>query len=158
AAGIGAIYREFYSPTAFVERYLSLLSEGRAADALAVPGVSVDSATLANAGLPAMASEALLRSTALAPLVVSDITEEPHGDITHVTVDFTAGDHAGTTTFDVESRGWIGVAPAWRFAHTPLAVIDLDVSGSMRFSVNGFEVDKRQVSAAGAEADPADPV
>ncbi len=32
--------------------------------------------------------------------------------------------------------------------------MNLAVSGSMQFEVNGFEVDKRQVSADGVEADP----
>ena len=59
---VAAIYREFYSPTAFVERYLGLLAEGRAADALAVPGVSRSTPPqLEAAGLPATASDALLR-------------------------------------------------------------------------------------------------
>ena len=42
--------------------------QGRAADALAVPGVPIDSADLDAAGLPITASEALLRRAALAPL------------------------------------------------------------------------------------------
>jgi len=155
AAGVGSLYRQFYGPTAFVERYLSLLGDGRAADALAVPGVSVDSAELEAAGLPATASEALLRPAALAGLTdVRAVSEETDGDVTRVTMSFTAGGHDGTATFDVAPDGWAGVVPTWRFAHTPLAVLDLTVRGSMRFTVNGFEVDKRQVSAAGAEADP----
>lgn len=154
AAGVGALYREFYSPTAFVERYLSLLGEGRAADALAIPGVSVDSAELTAARLPATASEALLRRAALSTLTdVKTVSEERVGDVTRVTVSYTAGGHRGTAAFDIAANGWIGVTPAWRFAHTPLAVLDLTVRGSMRFSVNGFEVDKRQVSVDGVEAD-----
>ena len=34
-----ALAQQFYSPRAFVERYLALLAEGHAADALALPGV-----------------------------------------------------------------------------------------------------------------------
>ena len=159
AAGIGALYREFYSPTAFVERYLSLLGEGRAADALAVPGVAPDSSELSAAGLPATASEALLRQAALSTLSdVKTVSEVQNGDVTRVTVSYVAGGHAGTASFDVAANGWIGVAPAWRFAHTPVAVLDLTVRGSMSFSVNGFEVDKRQVSVDGVDADPLAPV
>ncbi|WP_235201517.1 hypothetical protein [Microbacterium sp. CH12i] len=45
AAG-AVLYKEFYGPSSFVTRYLDLLATGHAADALRVPGVSVDRATL----------------------------------------------------------------------------------------------------------------
>lgn len=159
AAAFGAIHREFYSPTAFVERYLAMLSNGRAWEALTVPGVAVESADLEAAGLPATASDALLRSAALAPLEDARVVaEETEGALTHVTVKYEAGGYAGTTTFDVEREGSIGLAPTWRFATSPLAVMDLTVKGSMEFSVNGFEIDKRQVSVDGMDADPLAPL
>jgi hypothetical protein len=159
AAAVGAVGQQFYSPKAFVERYLSMLSTGRAAEALMVPGVAVDSADLEAAGLPAGSSDALLRAAALAPLTDAHVvSEETSGEVTLVTVDYEAGGHEGTTTFEVEREGSIGIAPTWRFATSPLAVMDLEVRGSMQFSVNGFEVDKRQVSPDGLEADPLDPV
>lgn len=158
-AAAGAVQQQFYSPSAFVERYLSTLSAGHAAEALALPGVAVDSAELEAAGLPATASEALLRSAALAPLEDARVvSQQPDGDVTHVTVEYEAAGHGGTTTFDVERDGSIGIAPTWRFATSPLAVMDLEVRGSMQFSVNGFEVDKRQVSADGVEVDPLAPL
>ncbi|MCC2032707.1 hypothetical protein KEC57_11000 [Microbacterium sp. BWT-G7] len=159
AAATGVIQREFYSPTAFVERYLGLLADGNAADALMLPGVTVSSAQLEAAGLPATASEALLRSAALAPLTdVRVVSEEVDGDITRVTVAYDARGYDGTTTFDVERDGAIGLAPTWRFATSPLAVMNLTVEGSMSFDVNGFTVDKRQVSVDGVDADPLAPV
>nr|WP_295576360.1 hypothetical protein [uncultured Microbacterium sp.] len=154
--GTGAyLYQQLYSPTAFVLGYLDLLSQGRAADALAVPGVPIDSADLTAARLPETASEALLRRDALAPL--NDITAEKvevEDGVTAVTVSYSSGPFEGTSTFQVEQNGWIGVAPSWRFAQSPLAVIDLTVRGAMQFRVNGFEVDKRQVSPEGVDADP----
>ncbi len=152
----GAVmYDRLYSPAAFVERYLDLLSQGRAADALAVPGVRVDSAQSEGAGLPSDASEALLRRAALAPLSDVSVVETIEHDGVHaVTVDYTAGTHGARSTFRVEQDGMVGVAPSWRFAASPLAVIDLTVRGAMQFSVNGFEIDKRQVLEAGPEADP----
>ncbi|MEU1973116.1 hypothetical protein ABZ477_15785 [Microbacterium sp. NPDC019599] len=154
-AGVSVLYREFYSPSAFVERYLGMLSDGRAADALAVAGVAVDSAELEAAGLPVSASDALLRSAALAPLTdVRVVSETTEGDETEVVVEYTAGAYPGRTTLEVERDGWIGVAPTWRFARSPLAVVDLTVLGSMSFQVNGFEIDKRQVSPEGPDADP----
>ena len=159
AAGGAVLVREFYSPSAFVERYLGLLSEGRAADALAVPGVAVDSAELEAAGLPAQSSEALLRTAALAKLTdVEIVSETTDGDITEVTVAYKAGPYPAHSTFEIESNGTIGVAPTWRFARSPLAVIDLTVLGSMSFDVNGFTVDKRQVSIDGVDADPVAPL
>lgn len=155
-AGGASVYRSFYSPSAFVLRYLGLLQDGRAADALALPGVALDAESLAAAGLPATASDALLRQAALASLDDVHVTDErADGDETVVSVRFTAEGHAGAMSFRVAPDGFIGVAPTWRFAQSPLAVIELSVSGSMVFDVNGFALDKRQVSADGADADPA---
>lgn len=159
AAGGISLYKYFYSPTAFVENYLSLLSQGRAADALLVPGVAIDSEQLDAAGLPTFASDALLRGNALTSLSgVSTVSEITEGETTRVTVKYKAGSFGGTSTFSVVRDGWIGVVPTWRFAQTPLSVIDLTLRGSMRFDVNGFEIDKRQVSAEGADADPMAPL
>ncbi len=158
-AAWGVIERQFYSPAAFVERYVDLLAEGRAADALTVPGVDVTTADLEAAGLPPTASEALLRRAALAPITdVEVVSEEQDGDITRVTIEYRASGYDGRTTFAVERDGSIGLAPTWRFAKSPLAVMNLGVTGSMAFDVNGFEIDKRQVSPEGADADPAAPV
>ena len=94
AAGGVTLYRELYSPTAFVLRYLDLLSDGRAADALALPGVALDAAALEAAGLPSTASNALLRSAALSSLTdVVGVSEEASGDSTRVTVEYVAGGH-----------------------------------------------------------------
>lgn len=159
AAGVATLYKEFYSPTAFVERYLSLLADGHAADALRVPGVAVDTPALEAAGLPVTASDALLRSDVLASLTDVAVESETEDDgVSRVAVTYRAGGVEGRTTFAVEHDGWIGVAPTWRFAESPLAVMDLVVRGSMSFDVNGFEIDKRQVSPDGLDADPLAPV
>ena len=160
AAGVGALYREFYSPTAFVERYLSLLSDGRAADALGVPGVAVDAAALEAAGLPATASDALLRPAALATLTDVTVGEEQRRENGRVAIEvsYRAGDFPGSTTFEIERGPRIGLAPTWRFSRSPLALMELTIGGSMTFTVNRFEMDKRQVSPEGADADPLAPV
>lgn len=162
-AAVGAatvtIYRDLYSPGAFVARYLEMLSQGRAPEALALPGVTIDSTDLTSAGLPADASEALLRRAALAPLSDIQVVSEQESDgVEVVTMSYQAGPHRGTSTFRVERSGWVGLAPTWRFAQSPLAVIDLTLRGATAFSVNGFAVDTRQVSPAGAQADPLAPV
>ena len=158
ATGGLTAYREFYSPSAFVTRYLTLLSEGRAADALRLPGVALSHGDL-DSDTFRSASDALLRRDALGTLTDIRVTEErPDHDATAVTVQYKAGGHLGSSTFRVVQDGWIGVAPAWEFAQSPLAVISLTVRGSDRFSVNGFELDRRQVAAQGAESSPLDPV
>ncbi|SJN17150.1 hypothetical protein FM104_01260 [Microbacterium esteraromaticum] len=158
-AGGAALYQQFYSPTAFVERYLGLLSSGRAADALRTPGVAVDLSLLENSGIEPTASEALLRTAALTTLTDYEVTSEKQEDGTYrVAVDYTAGGVEGSSTFSVERNGWIGVVPDWRFAQSPLAEIELTVRGSDTFAVNGFALDRRQVSSHGADAAPLDPL
>lgn len=164
AGAIGAtgtlMYRHLYSPTAFVLTYLDLLGRGQAADALALPGVAIDSSAQGKAELWTSASDALLRRDALAPLTDATPVSEVADDdgTTLVTVAYTAGSYEGTSTFRVRQAGWLGVAPAWRFDDSPLAVINLSVRGAMQFQVNGFEMDKRQVSPARENADPLQPV
>ena len=158
ATGV-TLYREYYSPTAFTMRYLSLLQDQRAPEALAMPGVAVDSVALDEAGLPANSSDALLRRAAMSDLKnITPVSEETVGDLTRVTVEYTAQGVTGRTTLEIARDGWIGVVPGWRFSQSPLSVVSLTVRGSMRFSVNGFEIDKRQVSAHGVDAAPLDPV
>ncbi|ALX65890.1 hypothetical protein [Microbacterium sp. XT11] len=158
-AGISTLYQQFYGPSAFVTRYLDLLAEGRAADALHVPGVSIDRDTLQSAGITGAPSEAMLRPTALAALADVHVeSEKAHDGAFDVTVSYTAGGHPGQTTFTVEQDGWVGVTPNWRFTTSPLAVVELTLLGSDQFSVNDFEVDRRQISAAGADAAPLDPL
>ncbi|QYM64222.1 hypothetical protein [Microbacterium sp. Se5.02b] len=158
-AGGATLYQQFYGPSAFVVRYLDLLSSGMAADALRVPGVAIDRETLEKAGIAPSASEALLRRSALAPLTdVKVESEKPAEGGTAVTVSYEASGHAGTSTFLIEQDGWAGVTPNWRFTTSPLAVVELTVRGADQFAVNGFEVDRRQVSAAGADAEPLDPL
>lgn len=153
-AGAATLYRTVYGPAAFVEHYLSLLADGRATDALATPGVAITTAELEAEGLPSTASDALLRSAALADLAdIETVEVAEDGSVTAVTVGYTAGGFPGTTTFEVERDGWIGIAPAWRFTRSPLAVMDVDLQGSLVFEVNGFELDKRQVIPDGIEGD-----
>lgn len=152
-AGGATLYQQFYSPSAFVVRYLDLLSSGLAADALRVPGVAIDREILEKSGIDATASEAMLRRSALAELRDVQVeSEKPTPGGVAVTVSYQASGHPGTSTFLIEQDGWTGITPTWRFAKSPLAVIELTVRGADQFAVNGFEVDRRQVSAAGQEA------
>lgn len=160
-AALASLYRSFWGPSAFAERYVQLLADGRATDALAIDGVAASSAALEEAGLSADASDALLRSKALS----DDLTDirpvsEQRGDdgAIAVTLGYRIDGEPHETTFQVSRSGWSGLAPTWRFAESPLAEIDVDTHGSWRFTVNDFEVDKRQVSPQGLEADPDEPI
>lgn len=158
-AGGASLYREFWGPAAFVTRYLDLLADGRAADALHIPGVAIDRDTLDEAGIDATASEALLRSAALGPLTHVKITSQTAvNDVFAITVSYRASGHKGSTTFHVRQDGWTGVTPNWRFTTSPLAIVQLTVRGSDTFAINGFEVDRRQVSAARENAGALDPL
>ncbi len=159
AAGGMSLYQQFYSPSAFVQRYLDLLATGRSGEALKVPGVSLDLAVLQDAGIDPGASEALLRRAALAPLSDVKVTaEKQDGEVHEITVGYRAAGVKGSSTFRIAQDGWVGVTPNWRFTRSPLAEIELTVLGSDVFAVNGFTVDRRQVSVDGAEAAPLDPL
>lgn len=161
--GFLALYKEFWSPGAFAERYVETIAAGDASDALAIPGVRPEFAELEGIGR-GYASEALLRSATL----TSDITDieavreesafEDGHEVTAVTVRFTLDGKADEMVFRVARAEESGLVPSWRFETTPLSVIDLTVRGSWRFSVNGFEIDKRQIAPAGLEAEPLDAV
>lgn len=159
SVGYSAVYTALYSPGAFVKNYLSMISTGHAADALLLPGVAVDGATLEQAGIAPTASDALLRGSVLEPLTALTITDVADKNGVHeVTAGYTIAGHTASSTFAVVQEGWNGVVPRWRFAQTPLSALELSVAGSAQFSVNGFELDKRQVSDDGAATDLTQPV
>ena len=158
-AGGMSLYQQVYSPSAFVQRYLDLLASGRAADALQVPGVSVDLSIKKDTDIHATASEALLRTAALAQLTDYTVTSETQkGGVYRVSTAYRAGGVRGTSTYRVVQDGWVGVVPNWRFERSPIAEVELTVRGADVFKVNGFELDRRQVSDKGASASPLDPL
>lgn len=158
-AGGMSLYQQVYSPSAFVQRYLDLLASGRAADALQVPGVSVDLSIKKDTDIHATASEALLRTAALAQLTDYTVTSETQkGGVYRVSTAYRAGGVRGTSTYRVVQDGWVGVVPNWRFERSPIAEVELTVRGADVFKVNGFELDRRQVSDKGVGASPLDPL
>lgn len=158
-AGGMSLYKQFYSPAAFVSHYLDLLASGRVADALLLPGVAVDLAVLQESGLQGTSSEALLRQAALAPLSDIEVIAHSEKDGEHrVRVAYEAGGIDGTSTFTVVQDGWLGIAPNWRFDRSPLAEIELNLRGSDAFTVNGFAIDRRQIIDPVEEADPLAPL
>lgn len=159
-AGFSALYRQFWGPSAFVERYLATIAAGDAGAALAIPGVAIDTEDLEAAGLSTTASDALLRRAVLT-YELSDIEvvrEAPDADVIEVSASYTVDGTPGETTFRVRQTGTEGLVPRWGFETSPLAEIEVSLRGSRQFSVNGFEIDQRQVSPDGATADPLAPV
>jgi hypothetical protein len=145
----GALSREVYGAGAFVREYLDALSAGDAAAALALPGVSIDREKLADAGLPAGSSDALLRTEALGKLTdvrfVSDVAESDGSR--SITFEYVSGGKQGRSTFSVSSaEATFGLFPSWRFERSPLSSVSLTVVHSTSFRANGFELDTRQVA------------
>ncbi|MEL5991262.1 hypothetical protein ACOKGD_01505 [Microbacterium phosphatis] len=159
-AGFSALHRQFWGPSAFVERYLATLADGDAGAALAIPGVAIDTTELEAAGLPATSSDALLRRAVLTYDLadVEIVRESSAGGVTEVTATYAIDGTAGETTFRVRRSGTEGLVPRWTFETSPLGEIEVALRGSRQFTVNGFAIDQRQVSPDGAAADPLDPV
>lgn len=158
--GFMVLYKQVWSASAFAERYVENIADSDAAGALAMPGVTPQYDALEEIGR-GTASEALLRSSAL----MSEITDiravgerSVAGDVTEVSVRYNLDGTARESVFRIQPQESEGLVPSWGFETSPLSVIDLTVRGSWRFSVNGFEIDKRQISPAGLDADPLEPV
>ncbi|WP_162621920.1 hypothetical protein [Microbacterium suaedae] len=161
--GFLSLHREFWSASAFAERYVERIADADAPGALAMPGVAPEFAELEDIER-GYASETLLRSATL----TSEITDidaidertitDGEDEFTEVTVEFTLDGREDQMVFRVEQADSTGLVPEWRFAESPLSIVDLTVRGSWRFTVNDFEIDKRQISPAGIEAEPLDPV
>lgn len=150
-----AVARDVYGAGTFVGGYLEALADDDAATALALPGVALSSAELAEAGLPASSSDALLRSEALGSLddirLVSDVAS-PDGAHT-VTFSYRLAGQPGRTAFTVVSgERTFGLFPSWRFATSPLSVVQLTVQHTTAFRANGFELDTRRLVDGGAAA------
>jgi len=148
AAAWSAVARDVYGAGTFVGEYLEALQADDAAAALALPGVALSSAELAEAGLPANSSDALLRSEALGALddvrLVSNITT---ADGSHdVTFSYTLAGQPNRTVFTVVSDDRrLGLFPSWRFETSPLSVVQLTVQHTTAFRANGFVLDTRRI-------------
>jgi hypothetical protein len=148
-AAIGALNRDVYGAGAFIGDYLSKLQEKDAAAALRIPGVTLKETELEEAGLPEGSSNALLRNAVLPEL--SDLTliedvDEGNG-IHAVTFSFESNGAYGESTFQVKSAGTrFPFIPAWSFAQSPLAVVNLTVEHTTVFTTNGFDLDTRSLT------------
>lgn len=158
--GFMVLYKQVWSPSAFAERYVEKIAAADASGALAIPGVAPQYDELESIGR-GTASETLLRSATMTS-EISDIRavgeRTVDGDVTEVSVRYNLDGTARETAFRIEAIESEGLVPSWGFETSPLSIIDLTVRGSWRFAVNDFEIDKRQISPVGLDADPLEPV
>lgn len=139
-AGAGAMQRELYSAQAFASRYLHALERGDAAAALELPGV-----------LPSEQNQpvtALLRGDVLPEyreISAHDAGVDAQGRhriVTHALID----GEAVSGTLLVEQHGThLGLFPSWRFAVSPTATVEMRIEHTPGFSLNGRELDVRQL-------------
>ncbi|MGK9148004.1 hypothetical protein KXS11_10295 [Plantibacter flavus] len=154
-AAWSSVARDVYGAGSFVQQYLVALEEHDAAAALALPGVALSATELTAAGLPSGSSDALLRSEALGDLDdVTLISDVATADGTHdVTFSYTLAGQPHRTVFSVVSgERTFGFFPSWRFATSPLSVVQLTVQHTTGFRANGFELDTRRVLEGADEA------
>ncbi|RNE66910.1 hypothetical protein [Cryobacterium tepidiphilum] len=142
-SAIGALNQNVYSAAGFVRQYLDAIARHDAAGALAIDGV-LDGAPTMTGGKDY--PHTLLRSSVLGSLTGIALADETvTGDGTHtVTYNFRLDGKESTMTFTVEDAGrYAAVFNRWRFAVSPLAVLQVSVLHGSTFTVNGLTLDTR---------------
>jgi hypothetical protein len=145
-AAFGAIQRSYYSASGFVTAYVQALAAGDTAAALAMPGAAPTTAALERSGLPADASEELLRRDLLPHLTDIAVTADHALSSGRHTVSVSAKSDGRpvTATFSVEPSGSVlGVLPLWRFAESPLTVAHVTVAHAQDFTIGSHTVSPR---------------
>ncbi|QTX03353.1 hypothetical protein [Agromyces archimandritae] len=153
---IGAFFGAFailnqtvYGPASFVERYLTAIADDDILTAASTPGVALDTDELAELGLPADTSRAMLRDGVIeaGPEDISVTVGEAQGDgVYAVTANYRVGTEIVETTFHVKRIAPLyGVLSRWAFAESPLAVMNVTVQHGSFFTVgeNGLTLDTR---------------
>jgi hypothetical protein len=153
-AAVGALNRDIYSAGGFVRQYLNALARHDTTGALSLPGVSPSKAQLTVAGLPVGLPRTLLRDSVLGELdniqLVGDTETAP--GLHTVSYSFTLGGTPSNMSFTVKSDGnFAGPFTSWRFATSPIGVLQVDVMHQSIFTINGLSLDTR------TQADPAAP-
>ena len=156
-AAIGSLNREVYSAGGFVRQYLEALATHDTHTALALPGAEPSNAELEAAGLPQDLPRTLLRPEVLGSIsnieLVSDVADPTDtGSGRHTVVyEFKLNGTASTMEFTVEPLGTLaGLFNTWKFATSPLAVLQVTVLHEADFTVNGLTLDTRAHAVADA--------
>jgi len=156
---IDALNRTVYSAGGFVGQYLDALDRGDSVGALALGGVLPTPAALKAEGLAVNLPKTLLRSSVLGGLSNIELASTTAGttatgDAADIVVfSFDLHGVASEMTFTVQSAGtFAGVFNSWKFAVSPLAVVQVSVLHERSFTVNGLTLDTRAQVAADAPA------
>jgi hypothetical protein len=154
-AAIGSLNRDLYSAGGFVRQYLDAIARRDTTSALQLPGVELTNQALEAAKLPPDLPPTLLRPEVLGELtdihLISD-TADRTGAHT-VVYGFRLDGKRAAMTFDVAQTGtFAGVFDSWRFASSPLAVLQVTVLHEATFTVNGLTLDTRAHAASDAPA------
>ncbi len=154
-AAIGALNRDLYSAGGFVRQYLEAVARHDTTSALQLPGVELTDKALTAAKLPGDLPATLLRPAVLGTLtdlrLTSDTEDEP-GRHT-VVYGFRLDGKPASMAFSVAHTGtFAGVFDSWRFAASPLAVLQVTVLHEASFTVNGLTLDARAHAVADAPA------
>jgi hypothetical protein len=147
-AALGGLNQSLYGAAAFVERYLDAIARDDIVSAEATPGVRLDPADLAGAGLPEDTSTAMLRSGVIesGPEDVRVLADEPTGDegARSVTVSYRLESSIVETTFEVRPiEPLYGVLNRWEFATSPLTVVQVTAAHNPLFTVGSLTLDTR---------------
>jgi hypothetical protein len=142
-SAIGALNENVYSAAGFVRQYLDAIARHDAAGALAMDGVLEGAPTTAKGDpLP----HTLLRASVLGSLTGISLADDTvTADGTHtVTYEFRLDGKKSAMTFTVKEAGtYAAVFDRWRFAVSPLAVLQVTVLHDSTFTVNGLTLDTR---------------
>ena len=130
-ASVLALNGDVFSAHGFVRSYLETLARHDAAEALDFDGVVV----------PADVSEDLLSDAALGD--ISDIhllSDVETGDTHLVRFEYAMGGAAAVSEFTVERTGTrLGFFATWRFAVSPIAILNAEADHDARLTANGFD-------------------
>lgn len=124
-----------YSPSGFVDRYLSAIDRRDLASALEMPGVEV----------PTGASTDLLTRQGTVPVDSARVVDTVEtGGVTSVRVEWADQGRTGVLDLAVEpAPPTLGLFNGWRFATSPLAAVPISVSGSPEVRANGVALEAR---------------
>lgn len=145
-SAVGALDRDVYGPRGLVHAYLGDLAAHNVEAALSLPGADLSAPGLAAAGIPVTASRELLRASVLDTISGVTITEDTDlGNNTHrVSAGYRLGSSQRTSTFLLRRTGsYLGLFGSWRFAASPLAVVQVTVKHATTFSLDGLGLDPR---------------
>jgi hypothetical protein len=146
-AALGGLNQTTYGAANFVQRYLDAVAEDDMATATTTPGVALDAAEIAELGLPADISSAMLRSGVIeaGPEDVQIVEDAANDDGTHsVSVSYRLDTSILQSTFEVRPIDPLyGLLNRWEFVTSPITVVDVTVAHNPVFTVGSLTLDTR---------------